>query len=116
MRNRYTDVFGAEPDSDHAILIKIKNAGELARSQGFVATLAQAALPSTIETQVYKKVIDELRGALSSKNVDVDVKMVDPAAWRPAGSTHLWQDIGIAIGGAGVLTIVLHFLLYRRKR
>lgn len=106
MRQTYIeglDIIGADQETNRAILIRVKNAAELARSQGAIASFSQALAPATIEGKVYSEMAKELQKSLREKNVDADVSIVEPSKWKPAGTDHVWTDIGFAIGGAGLL-------------
>jgi hypothetical protein len=95
-------IFGADPAPAQGILIRVKNASELARSQGAVATFAEALAPATVGTKVLSTIASELKKALKEKNVDASIEVVDPAGWEPASGKFM-QDLGFAVGGAGVL-------------
>lgn len=97
-----------------AILIKVNNTAALAKSQGQVAALAQSLLPATIEAKVYDTIATQLKSALGQQGVEADVTLVQPAAWKPANSSHIAADIGFAIGGAGLLAVIMW--LVQRKR
>jgi hypothetical protein len=108
-------VLGADPSTGKAILIKVKNAADLARSQGALASFAQALAPASIESKVYQQMASELGKALKEKSVDADISIVEPAGWQPAGMGHVWTDVGFAIGGAGIIG-ALWWLLSGRKK
>lgn len=93
--------------TSHALLIKVKNAPDLARSQGALAAFAQMLAPATVENKVYEEMATKLKASLKDQNVLADVSIVDPAAWKPSVGAHLWSDVAWALGGAGVLAIVL---------
>lgn len=107
------DVLGA--DTSKAILIKVKNAGQLAASQGALASIAAQLLPATIESKVYSTMRDKLADSLAKEHVDADVTIVEPTAWKPAGSSHIALDIGIAAAGVGVLAILWQLFARRYK-
>ena len=103
------DVLGADQETNRAILIRVRNAGELARSQGAVASLAQSLAPATVEGRVYGEMAKQLSQSLKAKNIDADVSVVEPSMWKPAGSSHVWIDVGFAVGGAGLFALLMHF-------
>ena len=102
------DALGA--DTNRAILIRVKNAGELARSQGGVASLAQSLAPATIEGKVYDTLRDKLFKSLQEQHVDAEVTGVEPKGFVQADGKHSWTDVGVgllAAGGAvGLLAIL----------
>ncbi len=104
------EVLGAGTETSHALLVRVKNAADLARSQGAVAALAQAIAPATIETKVYEEMGKQILDALRQKNVDAEVTVVDPAGWKPANGAHLWTDVGFMLGGGAIVALILHFL------
>lgn len=106
---------GAEPETNRAILIRVKNAGELARSQGAVAALAQSIAPATIEGKVYAEMAKKLADSLKAQHVDADVTIVEPKGFVQADGKHIWSDVGLAIGGAGILAM-LGYLLFRGSK
>jgi len=109
----YSDVTIGQ-ETNRAILIKINNADELARSQGKVATLFQSLAPSSIEAKVYEETAKQLAAGLRSQNVKADVTVVEPKNFVPADGKHIWADVGLAIGGAGIVAI-LWFLFSGRR-
>jgi hypothetical protein len=96
-------LLGAEPETSKAILIRVKNAGELARGQGGVASFAQAIAPSMIESKVLDEMAKQFSKSLAEKHVVADVTIVEPNGWKAANSSHIWSDVGYAVGGAGIL-------------
>lgn len=112
------DVLGADAskqETNRAILIQVHNAAQLARSQGAIASIAQALAPATIEAKVYDEMKKKFIASLKDQNVDADVSIVDPANWKPAdGWSHIWVDLGFAVGGAGLLMLVLKLFGGRR--
>lgn len=114
MHARGLDVLGADPSPAQAILIRVKNASELARSQGAVATFAEALAPATVGTKVLSTIAAQLKSALKGNNVDAEVTVVDPAGWEPASNKFV-QDVGFAVGGAGALAAAW-WLFFGRKR
>jgi hypothetical protein len=108
------EILGA--DTNRAILIKVNNAGELARSQGFIATFAQALAPASIEGKVYSTMAQQLRDSLKEKQVDADVTVVEPGAWRPAGSSHIATDVAVGLTAFGVAAILWRLLAGGRKK
>lgn len=108
MRNMYKNgatILGApavQPETNRAILIRVKNAGEVARSQGALATIAQSLAPATVEAKVYDAMRDQLAQSLASNHVDADVTVVEPKAYQSADGKHVWQDLAIGVGLIGV--------------
>lgn len=98
------EVFGQE--TNQAILIKVKNTDALAKSQGGFASFAQTLAPALIESKVYQTIADTLKQKLAEQHVDADVSVVEPNAFRPAGSSHVGTDIGYAIGAFGIIGIL----------
>lgn len=101
--------------TNHAVLIRVKNAAELARAQGAVASLAQAIAPASIEAKVYDTIASEIKSSLKEKGVDADVSVVDPKNYASAGWDHLGTDLGMAIGGAGVAALIFWLATRHRK-
>lgn len=103
------DVIGApadSPETNRAILIRVKNAGELARSQGTLATVAQSLAPATIESKVYDEMAKQLQQKFKEQHVDADVTIVEPRGYQSAdGGKHIWQDVAIGIGLAGAIAL-----------
>lgn len=95
--------------TNQGILIKVKNAAELARSQGALASFASAIAPATIEAQVYKAVAQKLADALRDNNVDADVSVVEPAKFQPADGKHIATDLVIGAAAIGGIIAVLAF-------
>lgn len=89
-----------------AILVRVKNAAELARSQGAMASLAQALAPATIEAKVYSQIAAELQAGLAAQNVLATVTPVEPTAWKPAVGSMIWQDAAIGLGLVGLVAIL----------
>lgn len=108
------DVLGAEDGfaPGRGVLIQVHNSAQLARSQGAIASVAQALAPETIDAKVLDQIKSELAKALKEKGVDAVVTVVDPASFRPADGSHIWVDVAAGVGGAGVL-IVLWELITR---
>lgn len=91
--------------TNRAILIRIKNPAELARSQGAIAALAQTLAPATIEAKIYSTVRDQLAAGFKEKGVDADVIVTDVpvSSWKPPSkSMPIGMDIMIGLGGLGV--------------
>lgn len=99
------DVLGAEPETNRAILIRVKNAGEVARSQGTLATIAQSLAPATIEAKVYDEMAKQLQQKLKDQHVDAEVTVVEPKGMQPADGKHVWQDVAIGLGLVGVVAL-----------
>lgn len=113
MSRPHAEVLGQE--TNLGVFIRVKNAPEVVRSRGAVASLVQSIAPATTEAEVYKGLAAELRKALKDKNIDADVQVVEQSAglMKPTNN-HLWSDVGLAVGGAGVVTL-LAWLLTRRS-
>ena len=111
------EILGADSSvqTTKAVLIKVKNAAELARSQGAVASFAQALAPASIEAKVISTVAAQLKSALRDKGVDADVSVVEPGAYTSAGVSHIASDLGFAIGGAGVAGLIYWLVKRWRK-
>ncbi len=102
------DVLGAE--TNRALLIRVKNTAELARSQGALASFAQQIAPSTIEAKVYDTMAQQLKESLADKHVDADVTVVEPRAWKPADGKHVASDVALTVAAAGGVVVVLALL------
>ena len=102
----YDHLIGQGPETDRAILIKLKDPNALARSQGSAATFAQAVAPAYVEGRVFDGFKQQLVESFKAKGIDADVSVVSPAQWKPAGQDHLLGDLGYALGGAGVIGII----------
>jgi hypothetical protein len=94
---------GAE--TNQALLIRVKNAAELARSQGAVASFAQALAPATIEARVYSEMAKKIGASLRDQHVDAEIEIVEPSKFRGAGNGHIGRDLGLVLGGGGLLAI-----------
>jgi len=99
-------------DTSRSLLVTLEDPLGLARAQGSIAAAASAIAPGTISAKVYDEFAKQLKDSLSQKGVKATVIPVEPTAFKPAGSTHIAQDIGIAIAATGVLGIV--FYLFTR--
>lgn len=106
---------GLGPETDRAVLIKLKDPGALARSQGAAGAFAQGIAPAFIETKVYSGLADQLGEALKAKNIDADISVVQPSLWAPAGNGYIAQDLAYVIGGAGIASFFC-WLAFRRKK
>jgi len=102
-------------ETNRALLVKLKDPGALARSQGSVAALAQGIAPATIEATVYTTAAGEVQKALAARGIPSEVSVVEPGQFRPAGSSHVAQDIGFAIGGMGIVGLLWWLFSGRRK-
>lgn len=105
-RGTYSDglrVLGAE--TNRALLIRVKNAAELARSQGALASFAQALAPATIEAKVYSELSRQIGTALRDKHVDAEIEIVEPSKFVGAGNGHIGRDLGLMLGGGGLLAV-----------
>lgn len=105
---------GDVTDINHAVLVKLKDPLALARSQGSIASAAAAAAPSMISAKVYTEFAKQLVDSLKAKGIDADTTVVEPKNFAPASGSHVAQDIGFAIGGAGILA-ALWYLFSGRK-
>lgn len=103
-------------ETNRAILIKINNAGEVARSQGKVASLFQSLAPASIEGKVYSEVASRLADGLRAQHIDAEVKVVEPKGFVTSDGKHIWTDVGMAVGGAGVLAVIWYLLSGRKKK
>ena len=104
-------------DSNHCILIRIKNAAELARSQGAVASFAQGMLPAWAETQVYETAVDKLKTALADEHVDADISIVEPKMFQPAnGASTIGSDLAYGIGLFGFVALLWSFFGHGDKK
>lgn len=91
------DLLGAEP---RGILIKVRNAQQLAAAQGGTAGAVAASLvPETIEGVVLDKMVAEFRKTLAAKGVDASVDIVSATPHRPATSGF---GTGMALGAGAV--------------
>lgn len=115
MKRRYArglDILGQE--TNRAVLIRVHNADELARSQGAIATFAQTLAPATIEAKVYDTLAQRLKKSLAAQNVDADVSVVESSAFKPAGNGHIARDVGLAVASLGGVALLFH--LFRGKK
>ena len=106
---------GLGPETDRAVLIKLKDPGALARSQGAAGAFAQGIAPAFIESKVYSGLAEQLGEALRAKNIDADISVVQPGTWKPADNGHIAQDLAYVIGGAGIAAFFC-WLAFRRKK
>ena len=98
----------APAETNHALLIKVKNAAELVRSQGALAAFAQTLAPATLESKVLSTLRDKLTSALKEQNVDADISIVEPKAFTAAGGGHIARDVGLVVAGVGGLALLYH--------
>lgn len=109
----------ADQTTNRAILIRVRNAAELARSQGALGTFAAALVPATVEAKVYDEMKNKLAESLRSNNVDADISIVEPKNFKSATNSHIAHDavVGmVAIGGVvGLLAIVYRLIVGRKK-
>lgn len=109
------NISGDVPATNRAILIRVKNAGQLASAQGSAAGLMAGIAPAMIEGKVYDEVSSKLRAALKTQGVDADVSIVEPNSFRsPADNSPPWQSPLFIAGGVGVLGL-LGYLMLRRS-
>lgn len=98
-------VLGAE--TNKALLVRLTDPAALARAQGALAALAAGAAPATIEGKVYEGFRDEIKKSLQTKGIGAEVSIVEPRAFSlSTGGRGIATDIGLAIGGAGVVGIL----------
>jgi hypothetical protein len=113
-------VFGADQATNRAILIRVRNAAELARSQGALGTLAAALVPGTVEAKVYDEMKAKLVESLKANNVDADVSVVEPKNFKSPTNSHLAHDAvvgAVAIGGViGFFALIYHFVVGRHHK
>lgn len=103
-------------ETNQAILVKIKNAPELAKGSGVTGVIANALVPATTEAMVYSQAAGELKTALKEKGVEADVTVVEPSGWKPAeGNSHLIQDLAVGVGVLGVAAIAYNILFGGRR-
>ena len=113
MRQAYIDgldilgAVGAQgQETNRAILIRVNNAAQLARSQGAIASLAQTVAPATIEGKVYDEIAKKISEALKKEHVDATVNVAEPVGWKSADGKQVWSDVGLALGGVGIIALV----------
>jgi len=113
MRQAYIDgldilgAVGAQgQETNRAILIRVNNAAQLARSQGSIASLAQTIAPATIEGKVYDEIAKKISEALKKEHVDATVNVAEPVGWKSADGKQVWSDVGLALGGVGIIALV----------
>jgi hypothetical protein len=110
----------AAPTTNRAILIRVRNAAELARSQGALASLAQTLVPATIEAKVYDEMAKKLQDSLKSNNVDAEITIVEPKKFQSATNGHVGHDIivgAVAVSGVvGLLALIYHFVVGRHHK
>ena len=104
------DVLGAT-QSERAVLIRVRNAPELVRKAGAVASLAQTLFPTTLDSKVYSEMATKLAAGLKAEGVDADVRVVEPAGWQRARGIISWPDA--AVGAAVVIMALLVWNLFR---
>lgn len=116
---RRPTIMGAEPATSRAILIRVRNAAELARSQGAVATIAQALVPGTIEAKVYDTMAQKLKESLKANNVDAEISIVEPNKFKSADGKHIAQDVvigAVTISAlAGLVALIYHYVAGRKR-
>lgn len=105
--------FGTD-ETQRAILIQVRNAAQLARSQGTLASLAQAVAPATIENKVNAQISSEISSALKAKGVDASVTIVDPVGFKPANGAHIAADIAIGLTTFGGIALIWRLLIGKR--
>jgi|SRR5579859_6076188 len=94
------DLIGAEPPT-RGVLIKVKNVGQLAATQGGApGALAAALVPETIEGVVLDKMVQQFRSNLKDKGVDADVQVVSTT--MPPARSGLREGVVLGVVGAGV--------------
>lgn len=91
------ELLGAEP---RGILIKVRNAPQLAAAQGGAAGAVAATLvPETIENVVLDKMAEQFRSQLRQKGVDADVQVVAANLRPPVRSFGTGVALGLGIAG-----------------
>jgi hypothetical protein len=98
--------------TNQAIVIRVRNAADLVRRSGAIASFAQQLLPTTLESEVYSRMAKELDQGLRAKGVDAEVAVVEPAGWRPVPNISL-KSAAIGAGAAGLFATLL-WLWWRR--
>ncbi len=109
LSNRRTrrELVGTEQLTNRAILIKVRNPDEIARGQGSMAAFAQTLAPATIEAKVLQIISEQLQTALAAQHVDAEVTVVSPIGLQTADDqAHIATDIGLAIGGIGLVALL----------
>lgn len=109
-----TQLGAALQQTNRAILVRVNNTAQLARSQGGIATAAQRIAPATVEARVYDEVAKSLRQAFKDQNVDADVELVEPSGWSPATASFVWSDIAAGVGLIGVTALLWRYISKRR--
>jgi hypothetical protein len=102
-------------DTHKALLIKINNPADLARSQGALAGFAQQLAPATIEAKIYDTMKAKIADSFKAQGVDADISIVEPSAFTHASVGHVAQDIAYGMGFLGLAGLVW-YLLQPRKR
>jgi len=110
--SRGLEILGA--DTNKGVLIRVKNAPELARAQGAMVSLVQQLAPATVESKVYEKLADELRASFKDRKVDADVLVVDVDAWKMSKSTRL--GVGLFAVSAVAVAGLFAFLARRGSK
>lgn len=108
------DILGQE--TNRAILIKVHNAGDLARRQGGIAAFAQALAPATIENEVYKAMRDKLAKSLAAENIKADVTVVSEDGFKTVDGSHIGRDLGLAVAGVGGIALLWHLFKGKKRR
>ena len=111
---RGIDILGAS--SSRAILIRVKNAKEVAAKQSALASIASSLVPSTVEARVYDEMAARFRSDLASNGVDADVSVIADASASAAGDDDrraLLKGVAIGAGGAGIVWLVGRFVFTR---
>jgi hypothetical protein len=106
------EVLGA--DTGKGVLIRVKNAAELARAQGAMASLVQQLAPATVEGKVYEKLADELRASFKDRKVDADVQVVNVDAWKMSKDTKV--GVGLFVASGIAVAGLFGFLARRRSK
>lgn len=110
------DIIGAAAPP-RAILIRVRNAGDVARKQGALASLATALVPATVEARVYEEMAARLDGDLKANGIDAEVSVIADAS-RPSspgagdGGAFL-RGAAVGVGGAGVVWLAWRFVFRR---
>ncbi len=92
------EIFGI--DGNRALLIRIRNPVQIARSQGGIATAAMALAPDTVEQKIYSEMAQRLGTALRNENVDAEITVVKPSDFKPEIS-NFWKFLAVGLGVVG---------------
>jgi hypothetical protein len=114
MRGR--NYIGQDSQTNRAVLIRVNNAEQLARSQGALASFAQAVAPATVEKRVLDAVRDKVDTYLKGQSIDATVELVEQDKFRAAdGTSHIARDMGIALMAVGGVALLWRVATWRKK-